>query len=200
MKTKEILENETSNQAIRRPATLNRVKRSLAASIIAVCATLSAQAQLVYSVNIVGCVPDMTIYLLNAPMTTPERQALQAQNFKQLAPSLRPLYLHAVAYCVAFGVASDGKLPTTEMLGEHLQSIVIRGESAIYTAPGIPAEDSQLVGAEMFFVNAALQELNAGIAGQIANSPVLQLAMYAGAVDSLTTFLRIFDEIEDFEQ
>ena len=44
MKSEEILENETSNQAIRRPATLNRVKRLLAASIIAVSAALGAHA------------------------------------------------------------------------------------------------------------------------------------------------------------
>lgn len=186
MKTTEIHNQVTTHRPSKHFNTASLGKQLLLLVLGTLCAagaTLNARAagnSCVFSVNIVGCVPDMTIYLLTAPLTTVQRQVVHAQNFNQLAPSMRPLYLHAVAFSVAFGVASDGELPTRQMLGEYLQSVVLRNQ--VYTIPKIPAEYSQLVGAEMFIVSAALQELNVRISDHVANNNSYQQAMCAGAV------------------
>src|SRR6185503_20364192 len=150
-----------------------------AALLFALCTPPSARGQTVYSVNIVGCVPDITIELLTAPLTTAQRQALHAQNFKQLAPAMRPIYLHAVAYAVGFAVASDGQLPPVAMLKQHLQTV------SIYDAPAVPSEYSQVFSAYMAVVKTALKELNVQISDQIANNTSFQQALYAGAVSSI---------------
>lgn len=192
MQTTEIRKIEAIHPLTRRfniPHLLKQLLGMFPGVLLAIGLAWKVPAQTVYSVNIVGCVPDMTIYLLTTPMTTAERQVLHTQNFKQLAPSLRPLYLHAVAYSVAFSVASNGAMPTSIALTTYLQSIVIRGD--LCAVPEIPAEYSQLVGAEMFIVNTGLKELNLGIASQIAASPLLQQTMHAGAING---FFDIFCE------
>ena len=181
MNTTEILNTETAHRFSKGFLITKPVKRLLAASfgtLLVICATLSANAHgLVYSVNIVGCVPDMTTYLLTAPLTTAQRQALHAQNFNQLPPSARAAYLHAVAYAVSFAVASDGKVPTAAMLAEHLKTV-----SSSYDVPAIPPQYSAPAAAHLAIVNTALQELNVGISGVVANNSSLQQAIYAGAV------------------
>jgi len=185
MKTPEILNGKTSRQLIKRFSSMKPVKRFFAATVIAVlemCSLQGARAQsgTVYSINIVGCVPDLTISLLTAQLTTAQRQALHAQNFTQLPVSARAAYLQTVAYAVGFQVASNGNLPTSAMLAQHLKTV-----TSIYEAPAIPAAYAQSVGAYLSVVSAAMQQLNVPIAGQVVNSPGFQQAMYAGAVDAI---------------
>ena len=179
-----ILENETPNRRLKHLVALKWLKWILAISVesfVVLCAAPNMHAQTVYSVNIVGCVPDMTIYLLTAPVTTAQRQALHAQNFNQLAPSVRPIYLHTVAYGV--GLMVTGQVPTSTMLANHLIGIDL-DSTFIYQPPAIPPEYSQAATAHLQAVNIVMQYLNAGIVGQIANNPNCQQAMYAGAVSS----------------
>ncbi len=193
MKNTEILSEETSSRSIKRFRAVNPVKWILAAAAgalltIGTAPRSNAQVGTVYSVNIVGCVPPMTEYLLTAPLTIEQRQALHAQNFYQLAPSVRPLYLHAVAYGVSLMVAGfNGEQGTMAMsVRQHLEDVSSfngeQGTMAIYIAPAIPAEYSQFLAAHMAVVKTALQELNVKIADQVANNTSFQQAMYAGAV------------------
>jgi hypothetical protein len=186
MNTTEILKSETPNRCLKHLVTLKPVKQLLAVcagALVVLCGTLSTQAQTVYSVNIVGCVPDMTITLLTAPLTTAQRQALHAQNFKQLAPSARALYLRVVAYAV--GIILVGSELEELPLAEYLKSASLTGVD-VAASPELLAHKA--------VVKEAMRELNVLIASQVANNSAYQQAMDAGAVDS------IFDEIEDFEQ
>ena len=193
MKTTKILKSETRNRCLKHLVALHPLTRSLAVcagALIVLFGASGARAQqgLVYSVNIVGCVPDMTINLLTAPLTTAQRQALHAQNFNQLPPSARAVYLHAVAYAVSFAVASNGEFPTSERLAQHLKDILAeQGTMAIYTAPAIPPEYPQLA-VHMAVVGTELEELNIKISGAVANNTNFQQAMYAGAVHGIWDF------------
>lgn len=177
---------------------LHLVKRLLATSIgvsFAICAMLNAGAQTAITtpVGFYQKIADMTTQLLTAPLTPEQREMRHAQNFYQLPAEQRAYYLFAVAYDVGYMVAgqittgaepwnilSSGAEPLpSAVLAQRLQAV-----PSIYSAPVIPAEYSELVGAELFFVNAALQELNVRISGAVANNSSLQQAMYAGAVNS----------------
>lgn len=194
MRTTAILKNEAPNRYLKQLVALKPV-RQLRAVCVGVLVVLggasSLPAQTVYSVNIVGCVPDMTINLLTAPLTTAQRQALNAQNFYQLPPSARAVYLHTVAYAVSFAVASGGEFPTSERLAQHLKDILEpsfngeQGTMALFIASVILPEYSQLLAAHMEVVKTALQELNVKIADQVANNTSFQQATYAGAVCGL---------------
>jgi hypothetical protein len=187
MNTTKIPNNEAPNRFSELFLITKPVKRLLAASfgtLLAVCATLSARAQLVYSVNLVGCVPERTTYLLTAPLTIQQRQVVHAENFNQLAPAARAPYLRAVAYAVGIMVGSGGQPPSSAALAEYLQS-------ASPTRVDVVACPELL--AHKAIVKEAMKELNVLIAVQVAGNPAYLQAIEAGAVDS------IFDEIEDFE-
>ena len=145
MNTTEMLNSKTPNRCTKHRVALKPAKQLLAVSVgvfVAFCAMLSADAQTVYSVNIVGCVPDMTIELLTAPLTLAQRQALHAQNFNNLPLAARPYYLHTVAYAVGYTVASNGQVPDSAMLAEHLQNV-----ASIYDVPPVPPELSESLAA-----------------------------------------------------
>jgi hypothetical protein len=187
MRTTEILRNETPNRCLTDLVAVKSVRRFLATSVVALLAfgaTLNAQT--VYSVNIVGCVPDMTINLLTARLTTAQRQALHAQNFNQLPPSARAVYLHTVAYAVGFMVGSGAQVPDSTVLVNHLENVQI---TSIYEAPAIPPEYSQEVSTYMTVIKTALHELNVLIADPVANNSSYQDAMRAGALDSVIGWL-----------
>ena len=185
MKTTELLKSETSNRRPKHLVALKPVKRLLAVSVgafVALCATLSPQAQgtLVYSINIVGCVPDMTTYLLTARLTIAQRQALHANNFKQLPASQRALYLHAIAYDVGIMVGSeDGQPLSLAALTQYLQSASLTG---------VDVAASQELLAHKAVVKEAMQELNVLIAPQVSNNAAFQVAMDSGAVNSFMWF------------
>lgn len=178
MKTIEILKSETPNRCLKHLVALKLVKQLLTVSVgafVALCATLNAYTQTtVYSVNIVGCVPDMTTYLLTATLTTAQRQALHAKNFNQLAPSARPLYLHAVAYDVGIMVGS----------GQPLSSAALANYLKTASLTGVDVVASQALLAHKAVVKEAMQELNANIAPQVSNNATFQQAMDSGAVNS----------------
>jgi hypothetical protein len=181
MKTTENIISKTLRPFSKRVLTARSVR-----TLVAACATFLAgigmpersYSQMVYSVNIVGCVPDMTIQLLTAPLTTTQRQMLHAQNFNSLPLFARPVYLHSVAYAIGFKMASNGYVPTSAMIAEHFESI-----SSIYEVSAIPPEDSQSVSAILSVADDALKELNALILVQVASNTNYRQAMYAGAVD-----------------
>jgi len=188
MNTTEITNTESPNRFSERVLITKPVKRLLAASLgtlLIVSAPFSAPAQTVYSVNIVGCVPERTTYLLTEPLTIQKRQALHAENFNQLAPAARAPYLRAVAYAVGIMAGSGGKPPSSVALVEYLGSASPTGVDVVLS-PELLAHKA--------VVKEAMHELNVLIAAQVANNPAYLQAMEAGAVDS------IFDEIEDFEQ
>ena len=180
MKTNDILHRKHApcfTNCLLAPKPVRHLLAVSVTALVVMCATLTAKAQTAITKPI-GLVSDMTTYLLTTSLTTAQRQALHAQNFHQLTPSARPLYLHAIATDVAYAVASGGKLPTSAVLAQHLQSV-----SSIYEAPAIPEEYEQLVSAEKVLVHQTLQELNVAIAGEIASNSSYQQAMYAGAVN-----------------
>jgi hypothetical protein len=148
-------------------------------TFLAAGAMISAGAQTVYSVNIVGCVPDMTLQLLSAPMTIEQRQALHAQNFYQLPCYQRALYLHAVAFELGVMARTDGGLLSSAALAEYLKG-------ASLTPANV--EKSQALLAHETIVKEAMRELNQLIAVQVANNTVFQLAMESGAVYSFMWF------------
>jgi hypothetical protein len=126
------------------------------------------------------CVSKVT-NILTAQLTLTQRQTLQAKNFNELPLAARAVYLPSLAYAISAMVASNGRLLTAAELTAHLQTV-----SLIYEAPAIPPELSTLAAARLAIVNQALKELNVGIADQVAYSPSLQQAMYAGAVCGFT--------------
>ena len=188
MNTTEIPNTESPNRFSERFLIRKPVKRLLAASfgtLLAICAALSARAQLVYSINIVGCVPERTTYLLTAPLTIQQRQVVHAETFNRLAPAARALYLRTVAYAVGIMVGSGGQPPSSAALAEYIQRASLTGVD-IVASPELLAHKA--------VVKEAIHDLNVLIAAQVANNPAYLQAMERGAVDS------IFDEIEDFEQ
>ena len=156
--------------------TRHLVKRLLAASvgvILAVSATLSLHAaDPVVSANIVGCVPDMTTYLLTSPLTTAQRQALHAKNFNQLPASQRALYLRAVTFDVGIMAVSGGPPLSSAALAECLKV----GEAVFFVTPELLVHKA--------IVQTAMQELNLLIALQVSSNATFQQAMESGAVNS----------------
>jgi hypothetical protein len=134
-----------------------------------------AAAQTVYSINIVGCVADRATVLLTTSLTTEQRQATNANNFNQLPPLARGLYLRAVAFQVGT-VAKFGEALPPAALADYLQ-----------TAPQVPQEE---IAAELglllhkAIVKEAMRELNLLITVQVANDPLFQQAINIGALDS----------------
>src|SRR4051794_41160507 len=83
-----------------RPSTVRLGKRLLTIGLgvlLIGSAFLKANAE-AYTLNAMQSVSCITTDLLTAPLTMPQRQVRHANNFNQLAPTLRPLYLHTVAY------------------------------------------------------------------------------------------------------
>jgi hypothetical protein len=183
MKTATILRN-----LFREFMTIHQIKRLLASTTgaLLIGATPDTAAQIVYSVNIVGCVPPMTINLLTASLTSSQRQMLHAQNFHQLPLAARAYYLHAVAYAAGLAVVSDGFKPEHgTALSQHLENITIGGNEIAYLAPPIPPEYSQEVADYMAVMKLILQELNVLIADQIGDNSSYQQALRAGALSSI---------------
>jgi hypothetical protein len=155
------------------------IKRILVACIgafLCLCSErdAAAQAGTVYSINIVGLVADRATILLTQPLTTQQRQAIHANNFNQLAPSARALYLRAVAFQVGTIVKFGEALPSAA-LADYLQ-----------TAPQLPQEETADLGllTHKAIVKEAMRELNLLIVAQVVNAPLLQQAMEFGATDS----------------
>jgi len=192
MNTTEILKSPTPSPSTKRLVGLKRSKQLLAVSVgafVVFCAASIANAQqgLVYSVNIVGCVPERTAYLLTAPLTPLQRQEFHAETFNRLAPSARALYLRVVAYAVGVIVHSEDGV-SSAALAEYMQNNFQQNNlvDPVVASPELLAHKA--------VVKEAMRELNVLIAPQVASNFAYQQAMEAGAVDS------IFDEIEDFER
>jgi hypothetical protein len=150
-----------------------------AGTVIALCATFSASAQTATTAP-VGLVADITTKLLSAPLTTAQRQALHAQNFYSMPTDTRPVYLHSVAYAIGYTVASRGQLPSSEVLMNHLKTVL---GTSIYAIPAVWHDDWL---APVLVVHDRLKTLNFLISTQVANSPSYQQAMYAGTLDSFS--------------
>lgn len=157
------------------------------AALLSVCASQNARAQLgiVYSVNIVGCVPDMTTYLLTAPLTTAQRQLVHARNFNQLSPSARAIYLHAVAFDIGI-IVRTGQALTSANLAAYLQEAT-EGDGLFDVFTEIELADNELK-THKAIVKEAMRELNVLVSGEVASNSAFQQAMETGAQNSYLDF------------
>src|SRR5687767_7616056 len=87
----------------------------------AVAINLNTGGQTTATTDPVGYIARAATYLVTAPLTTPQVQTLHAQNFNQLPPSLRPVYLHAVAVQIGHIVAIGEPLGGAALAG-YLQT------------------------------------------------------------------------------
>jgi hypothetical protein len=129
-----------------------------------------------YPTNIFQVVAQKTTSLLTTPMSTAQRQIVHANNFYQLPPSVRPLYLQAVACDVGVMIAHDAAL-SPEDLFDYLMlddSPVAGGGTDI----GSGFADLHTT------VWETMRQLNFLIAGQVASNPLLLQAIDAGAIES----------------
>jgi hypothetical protein len=129
----------------------------------------------------IGCVPAMTIYLLTAFVTTPQRQALHARNFCELPIAVRAVYLHCVAYAIGYTVVCNGRRPNAGTLAAHLTDLAV---TSIDDVPSDPPEDSESFAEFLSLMQTHMKELNLLIPTDLVNSSTSQQAMYAGAVHS----------------
>ena len=143
--------------------------------ILAVTDATTASGQTTATTKPVG-IAQATVELFAAPLTTAQRQTIHANNFNQLIPADRATYLHAVAFVMGYSAAAC-QLPPTATLEAHLQSL-----SNVYVVLTLTPGEQTLVSAKLPAIDAALTELNAKIAGQIAGNPSFSKAMFAGAV------------------
>lgn len=173
------------------------VASSLFRRFLALCAgvvmalSMSANAQgTVYSVNIVGCIPERTAYLISADLTPAERQAYHAQTFNLLPPLARSVYLRVVAYAVGITLSSDGEPPSATVLAEYLDNLSSFWNGTDWSWITPPVRQALLDHKSQ--VKSVMQLLNVLIAPQVADNPSFQTAMDAGAVDS---FFDIWPEL-----
>lgn len=125
----------------------------------------------------IGVVSDAAIHLLTAPLTITQRQMLHAANFNEFPPSLRPLYIHAVALGVGAELRGNGDFLVAH-LAEYLQSASILLNSQFHLPKGEAFET------HFALVREAMRELNFLIAPQVASDPLFQRAIALGAVVS----------------
>jgi hypothetical protein len=154
---------------------LKRLRPVCLGMFAALAMSLDAQGMLTpepIDTNIVS-VARAAAYLVTAPLTTTQVQVLHAQNFNQLPPSLRPLYLHAVAFQVGVIVAADAPLPASALV-EYLQTADPDEFFNIDTL--LPEEDEGLI-------IEGLREVNLLIANQIAANNTYQRAIRSGAAN-----------------
>ena len=133
-------------------------------------ASLNVRGQTAAVTDPVGFIARAATYLLTAPLTDQQVQSLHAQNFYQLPPSLRPLYLHAVAFQVGATIATGAPVPEPA-LAEYL----------------LTADPDELFGAWSPEPNLteALREVNGLLANEIAANPLYQRAIRSGAVNGI---------------
>lgn len=163
------------------------------AALLSVCASQNTRAQgTVYSVNIVGCIPDMTTYLLTAPLTTAQRQLVHARNFNQLTPSARAIYLHAVAFDIGI-IVRTGQALTSANLAAYLQEAT-DGDGFFDVFTLLTTADNNLFNTHKAIVKEAMRELNVLVAGEVASNSAFQQAMEAGAQNSIA------GEIDEWNQ
>ena len=130
----------------------------------------TVQGQTTATTDPVGIIARKATSLLTESLTIEQVQTLHAQNFCQLAPELRPLYLHAVAFQIGHIVAAGAEV-SSEALAEALRVVDVTD----YVVLVLPDEDEAII------VD-ALRTVNVVIAKQIAGSAVCQQAIQSGAV------------------
>lgn len=140
----------------------------------ALAMSLNARGQTICCNGPVGYIAGAATYLLTATLTTEQVQTLHAQTFNQLPPSLRPLYVHAVAFQIGAIVAVGAPVPEP-VLADYLATVDLDAFFDVFFDI-LPDEDEAII-------IAGLREVNLLIANQISASPALQQAIRSGAVN-----------------